>query len=95
VATIADLSGNGAGLLSDQEAPNGAWLHLKFPLPSGGDDFEARGRVVSIRSTSSGRGQFHLGVRFEGLGRLDQERLVKALHHFQIEHRRRTLEYER
>ncbi|MGH2356283.1 MAG: flagellar brake protein [Chloroflexota bacterium] len=95
-ATAVDISGNGIGLVVGEEVPEGARLYVKVPLPAGDGTFETRGRVVITRPVTRGGRQCHrLGVKFEGLPNREQERLVKALHQYQIELRRRSLAYDR
>jgi c-di-GMP-binding flagellar brake protein YcgR len=89
--TIVDVSGGGVGMVSDVELPREAWVQVRFPLPATKEPFEARGRVMVARPRPlAGKAQYQLGVKFEGLDKKEQERLVKANHQHQIEERRRA-----
>jgi c-di-GMP-binding flagellar brake protein YcgR len=90
-ATIVDISGGGLGVVADIEIPKESWMGVRFPLPVTDDPFEAHGIVMMSRARPhSGKTEFHVGVRFEGLSKVDQERLVKANHQYQIEERRKA-----
>lgn len=89
--TIVDVSGGGVGMVADVELPREAWVVIRFPLPVTGEPFEARGRVMVARPRPhAGKTQYQVGVRFEGLDKKEQERLVRANHQYQIEERRRS-----
>jgi c-di-GMP-binding flagellar brake protein YcgR len=90
-ATIVDLSGGGLGMVVDVEIPRESWMGVRFPLPVVGDPFEAHGIVMMSRPRPhAGRQEWHVGIRFEGLSKIDQERIVKANTQHQIEERRKA-----
>ena len=90
-ATIVDLSGGGLGMLSGTELPREAWVLIRFPLPVSKEPFEARGKIMIARPRPVGdEVQFFLGVKFEGLDKTAQERIVRANHQHQIEERRKA-----
>lgn len=89
--TILDVSGGGVGVLADSEVPRGAWVQVNFPLPITGDILNTCGRVMMSRPRPQGADTlYQLGVKFERLTNLDQERIVKANHQFQLEERRKA-----
>ncbi len=89
--TIVDVSGGGVGMVSDVELPREAWVQIRFPLPATKEPFEASGQIMVARPRPhGGQTQYQLGVKFEGLDKKEQERLVKANHQYQIEERRRA-----
>lgn len=98
-AAIVDLSGGGLGLLADSSVPSGAHLRISFPLPMNEGRLEVDGNVMISRMRPGRdrreRTRYQLGVRFENLTRPDQERLVRAIHRFQIEQRRRAQGHDR
>ena len=98
-AAIVDISGGGLGLLSEENVPSGARLRLSFPLPLDEGKLEVGGQVMISRLRPArdrrDRTRFQLGVKFEDLNRPDQERLVRAIHRFQIEQRRRAQGHDR
>jgi c-di-GMP-binding flagellar brake protein YcgR len=90
-STIVDVSGGGVGMVADVELPREAWVQVRFPLPVTAEPFEARGRVMVARPRPhAGKVQYQIGLRFEGLDKKEQERLVRANHQYQIEERRRS-----
>ncbi|HEU5315971.1 MAG TPA: PilZ domain-containing protein [Chloroflexota bacterium] len=94
-ATICDLSGGGLGLRAEGPLENGTPVWLRFALPVIEESLSARGQVVSCRALDSvvrtgAAGAHHVGVRFEDLSRVDQERLVRALTRVQLEERRKA-----
>jgi c-di-GMP-binding flagellar brake protein YcgR len=89
--TIVDLSGGGVGLISETELPRDGHMYLRFPLPVFGDVLDARGRVTICRPRPiQDKVQFQVGVRFDGVSKVDQERIVKANTQFQLEQRRKA-----
>jgi c-di-GMP-binding flagellar brake protein YcgR len=90
-ATIVDLSGGGLGVVADVEIPKESWMGVRFPLPVTGDPMEAHGIVMMSRPRPhAGRLEYHVGIRFEGLSKIDQERIVKANTQHQLEERRKA-----
>ncbi len=95
-AKIVDLSGGGVGLVAKHELPAGTVVRLKFTLSIIGQKFDVRGRVVVSLPRREGEEQrYKLGVKFESLSRQDQDRLVRANQLYQIEQRRRAIDYDR
>lgn len=90
-ATIVDLSGGGLGMLSHTELQREAWVFIRFPLPVSKEPFEARGKIMIARPRPhADTVQYFLGVKFEGLDKTAQERIVRANHQHQIEERRKA-----
>ena len=90
-ATIVDLSGGGLGMLSQGELPREAWVLARFPLPVSKEPFEARGKIMIARPRPAGDSvKYFLGVKFEGLDKTAQERIVRANTQHQIEERRKA-----
>ena len=89
--TVVDLSGGGAGLLSPTELPRESWVFIRFPLPVSKEQMDARGRIMIARPRPQGDlVQYFLGMKFEGLDKAAQERIVRANHQHQIEERRKA-----
>jgi c-di-GMP-binding flagellar brake protein YcgR len=89
--TILDLSGGGLGMLSEADLPKEAWVHIKFPLPISAELVDARGKVMMARPRPHGtETRYQLGVKFEGLSKQDQERIVRANTQHQLEERRKA-----
>ena len=90
-ATIVDLSGGGLGMLAPTELPRESWVYVRFPLPVSKELFDARGKIMIARPRPvADRVQYFLGVKFEGLDKSAQERIVRANHQHQIEERRKA-----
>ena len=90
-STIVDLSGGGAGLLSPTELPRESWVYVRFPLPVSKEQFDARGKIMIARPRPQGDlVQYFLGMKFEGLDKTAQEKIVRANHQHQIEERRKA-----
>jgi c-di-GMP-binding flagellar brake protein YcgR len=90
-STIVDLSGGGAGLLSPTELPRESWAFVRFPLPVTKEQFDARGKIMIARPRPQGDiVQYFLGMKFEGLDKAAQEKIVRANHQHQIEERRKA-----
>jgi c-di-GMP-binding flagellar brake protein YcgR len=90
-ATIVDLSGGGLGMLSPGELPRESWVLARFPLPVSKEPFEARGKIMIARPRPAGDSvQYFLGLKFEGLDKAGQEKIVRANHQHQIEERRKA-----
>jgi len=92
--TVSDLSGGGLGLRMAAPLPERCTMWLRFSLPLTCEVLAVRGRAVSARTTESaaraGAAPYQVGVRFEELSRVDQERLVRALTRVQLEERRKA-----
>lgn len=89
--TILDVSGGGIGLLADSDIPKDSILRVKFPLPVSGEPIELRGRVMISRPRPQGsETKYQSGVQFEEMSPFDQDRLVRAIHQYQLEERRRS-----
>ena len=93
-ATVCDLSGGGLGLRMEAAPMKDSTVRVRLLLPLTGEALAVRGRVVSARKTDAaaraGTAPFHVGVRFEELAKVDQERLVRALTRVQLEERRKA-----
>ena len=93
---IIDISGGGVGLLADQEAPVNSKLRIRFPLPTGEEDLDVAGTVVLARPRPMGQQtRYVLGLKFDELSAEEEERLLKANHHYQLEQRRKALGNDR
>jgi c-di-GMP-binding flagellar brake protein YcgR len=89
-ATVTDLSGGGVGLESDEEVAAGSRVRLKFPYPMGSGNFLIEARVAKcIPNTAGGRTRYIVGTQFEQIERTQRERLMRCIHRYQIEQRRR------
>jgi c-di-GMP-binding flagellar brake protein YcgR len=89
-ASITDLSGGGVGLQSDDQVMEGARLRLRFPLPMGTGEFLIDTRVAKcIPATAGGRTRYKIGTMFDQIDRIQRERLMRCIHRFQVEQRRR------
>jgi c-di-GMP-binding flagellar brake protein YcgR len=89
-ATVTDMSGGGVGLQSEDRVEEGSKLRLRFPYPYGSGDFIAEARVAKVfTATAAGRTRYKVGTSFEQIDRAQRERLMRCIHRFQIEQRRR------
>lgn len=91
-ATVHDLSGGGAALLTHEHLRQGERVKLRFPLPHGGGEIAVEGdvrRSISRGRDSGGDVRWDLGIAFEGLKADVRDRLVKAVNRLQAEDRRR------
>jgi c-di-GMP-binding flagellar brake protein YcgR len=89
-ATVTDLSGGGVGLEAESEVPEGSRVRLRFPYPMGSGSFLIETRVAKcIPSHAGGRTKYKIGTQFEQIDRGQRERLMRCIHRFQIEQRRR------
>ena len=91
-ASLHDLSGGGAALLTGEHLRVGDRVRLRFPLPHGGGEVAVTGEV----RRSSGRGpdpqgqpRWDIGVAFENLKAETRDALVKSVNRSQAEERRR------
>jgi c-di-GMP-binding flagellar brake protein YcgR len=93
---IQDLSGGGAGLLADEQLPEGARVRLRFPVPFGGGECAATGQVKMSRrhgvSQATREPRWIAGVQFDEITRQAREGIVKAVHRIQAEERRAAAE---
>lgn len=88
---IVDVSGGGVGFLSETELARETHIVIRFPLPAIKEPFEAYGKVMMCRPRPQGAVvRYQHGIKFEGVSKSDQERLIRANHQYQIEERRRA-----
>lgn len=91
-ATITDLGGGGVGFSCEEEVPEGTSMHVRMPFIMGEGDFVVDLRVMkSIPVTTPTRTRYKLGTRFEGISPILRERILRCVHRFQVEQRRREL----
>jgi c-di-GMP-binding flagellar brake protein YcgR len=89
-ATVTDMSGGGVGLQSDDKVDEGARLRLRFPYPYGAGECIVEARVAKVfASSAGGRARYKVGTQFEQMDRQQRERIMRCIHRFQIEQRRR------
>jgi c-di-GMP-binding flagellar brake protein YcgR len=89
-AMVTDLSGGGVGLQSDDEVTEGTRVRLRFPYPMGSGDCLIEARVAKIfTSTQGGRTRYKVGTQFEQMDRTQREKLMRCIHRYQVEQRRR------
>ncbi len=89
-ATVTDMSGGGFGLQSEDNVSEGSRVRLRVPYPYGSGDFIVDARVAKVfTATAAGRTRYKVGTSFEQMDRVQRERLMRCIHRFQIEQRRR------
>ena len=89
-ASVTDLSGGGVGMQSDELVPEGSRVRVRFPYPMGSGEFLLEVRVAKcITTTAGGRTRYKLGTQFDQIDRGQRERLLRCIHRYQVEQRRR------
>lgn len=87
-ATVADISGGGIGLISDDQVASGARMRLRMPYPAGTGELIVDLRVAVCKTTSASA-RFMIGTQYESLDRVERERLLRSIHRYQVEQKRR------
>jgi hypothetical protein len=89
-AIITDISGGGIGLLSEGQVPEGARMRIRMPYPASIGELVADARVAKcIPSAATTSTRYMVGTQFEQLDHVQRERLLRCIHRYQVEQRRR------
>jgi c-di-GMP-binding flagellar brake protein YcgR len=91
-ASLHDLSGGGAALLTGEHLRVGDRVRLRFPLPHGGGEVAVTGEVrrsIGRGPDPQGQPRWDIGVAFDTLKAETRDGVVKAVNRAQAEERRR------